>query len=160
MRIILPCIGRMKAGAERELVTRYLDRAKATGRGLGLSGFDVAEFPESGARRAEDRMAEEALALLSVLPTSARLCVLDPRGRNLSSEDFSARLRSEADSGSAAMACIIGGPDGLAPSLREKADILLSYGAATFPHQLVRVMLAEQLYRATTILSGHPYHRA
>lgn len=160
MRIVLACIGRMKAGAERELVTRYVERAKATGRGLGLSGFDIAEFPESAARRAEDRMAEEAHALLSALPAGARICVLDPRGRNLSSEDFSARLRSEADTGSGAMAFIIGGPDGLAASLRDKADVLLSYGAATFPHQLVRVMLAEQLYRATTILSGHPYHRA
>lgn len=160
MRIVIACIGRMKAGAERELVTRYLERARAGGRSLGLAGFDIAEFPESAARRAEDRMAEEAAAILSAIPAGARLGLLDPRGRNVSSEDFSARLRTEADSGSTAMAFVIGGPDGLAASLREKADLLLSYGSATFPHQLVRVMLAEQLYRATTILSGHPYHRA
>lgn len=160
MRILMACIGRMKAGAERDLVTRYLDRAKAAGRGLGLTGFDTSEFSESAARRPEDRMAEEAALLLAAIPAGARLCLLDPRGRNLSSEDFSARLRGDADSGIAVAAFVIGGPDGLAPSLRDKADLLVSYGAATFPHQLVRVMLAEQLYRATTILSGHPYHRA
>ena len=160
MRIVIACIGRMKAGAERELVTRYLDRARAGGRSLGLAGFDVAEFAESQARRPEDRMAEEAAALWSAVPSGGRLCLLDPRGKSLPSEDFASRLRAAADSGSAAMAFVIGGPDGLAASLREKADLLVSYGAATFPHQLVRVMLAEQLYRATTILSGHPYHRA
>ncbi|WP_127090203.1 23S rRNA (pseudouridine(1915)-N(3))-methyltransferase RlmH [Aquabacter cavernae] len=160
MRILICCIGRMKAGAERELVARYLDRAKAGGRALGLSGFDVSEHAESSARRPEDRMAEEGGALLSAVPPGARLCLLDPRGKSLTSEDFAARIGRERDSGTGAFACFIGGADGLSPQVREKADLLLSFGAATFPHQLVRVMLAEQIYRATTILSGHPYHRA
>jgi 23S rRNA (pseudouridine1915-N3)-methyltransferase len=160
VRILICCIGRMKAGAERELVARYLDRAKAGGRALGLSGFDVSEHAESAARRAEDRMAEEGAALLAAIPAGARLCLLDPRGKNLSSEDFSARIGRERDAGAGAFACVIGGADGLSPELRARADLLLAFGTATFPHQLVRVMLAEQVYRATTILSGHPYHRA
>lgn len=160
MRILTCCIGRMKAGAERELVARYLDRAKAGGRSLGLSGFEVSEHGESAARRAEDRMTEEGAMILSAIPQGARLCLLDPRGKNLSSEDFAARIGRERDGGAAAFACVIGGADGLSPDLRARADLLLAFGAATFPHQLVRVMLAEQLYRATTILLGHPYHRA
>ncbi len=160
MRILICCIGRMKAGAERDLVARYLDRAKAGGRALGLSGFEVIEHPESAARRAEDRMAEEGAALSSSFPSGIRLCVLDPRGKHLSSEEFSGRIGRERDQGASAFACIIGGADGLSPELRSRADLMLAFGAATFPHQLVRVMLAEQIYRATTILAGHPYHRA
>lgn len=160
MRILIACIGRMKAGAERDLVARYLDRAKAGGRSLGLSGFDVVEFSESSARRPADRMADEASALLGALPPGARLTLLDPRGRPVSSEDFAARIGSERDAGAADFCLMIGGADGLADSVRARADLMISYGAATFPHQLVRVLLAEQLYRATTILSGHPYHRA
>lgn len=160
MRLQLVCVGRLKAGAERELVGRYLDRAKASGRALGLAGFDVAELSESAARRAEDRMSEEGTAILNALAPGARIVALDPRGKPLSSEDFSSRVATVRDAGAPAMAFIIGGADGLSPAVRDKADLLLAFGAATFPHQLVRVMLAEQLYRATTILSGHPYHRA
>ncbi len=160
MRILIACVGRMKAGAERDLVARYLDRAKAGGRSLGLSGFDVIEFSESSARRSEDRMAEEGASLIAALPSGSRLAVLDPRGKSLSSEDFSARIGNDRDAGAGAFCFMIGGADGLADVARSRADLMISYGAATFPHQLVRVMLAEQLYRATTILSGHPYHRA
>ncbi len=160
MRISLVCIGRLKAGAERDLVTRYVERARASGRALGLVGFETLEFSESAARRAEDRMNEEGAALLAAIPPGAMAVVLDPRGRSLTSEDFATRIQTARDSGTAALCLIIGGADGLAESLRARAQLMLAFGAATFPHQLVRVMLAEQLYRATTILSGHPYHRA
>lgn len=160
MRILLICVGRLKAGAERDLVSRYLDRAKASGRSLGLSGFETVELSESAARRSEDRMVEEGQGILAAIPAGATVIVLDPRGRSLSSEDFSARLRIDRDRGAPAACLVIGGADGLADALRSRADVLLAFGAATFPHQLVRVMLAEQVYRATTILSGHPYHRA
>ena len=160
MRLVLACVGRLKAGAERDLVTRYLERIRPAGRPLGLGACDMVEIPESAARRPEDRMAEEGAALLAALPPGAGLMVLDPRGRNLSSEDFAARVAAQRDGGLAALAFVIGGADGLAPPVREKASVLIAYGTATFPHQLVRVMLAEQIYRAVTILSGHPYHRA
>lgn len=141
-------------------MARYLDRAKAGGRSLGLSGFDTIELSESSARRPDDRMVEEGSAILAAIPAGASVACLDPRGRSLSSEDFSARLGSARDGGTSASCFIIGGADGLAPAVRARADLLLAFGAATFPHQLVRVMLAEQIYRSTTILSGHPYHRA
>ncbi|MGR7994115.1 MULTISPECIES: 23S rRNA (pseudouridine(1915)-N(3))-methyltransferase RlmH [unclassified Xanthobacter] len=160
MRLILACVGRLKAGAERDLVARYVERARAAGRALGFTAVDMHEISESSARRAEDRMAEEGAALLAAIPAGAVLVALDPRGRNLTSEDISARLGAWRDGGRPAVALVIGGADGLSPQVRDKAEVLLAFGAATFPHQLVRVMLAEQVYRAVTILAGHPYHRA
>ncbi|TCT01043.1 23S rRNA (pseudouridine(1915)-N(3))-methyltransferase RlmH [Aquabacter spiritensis] len=160
MRILIACVGRLKAGAERDLVARYVERARGTGRGLSFSGFDTVEIAESAARRAEDRMQEEGAALLAAIPAGAEIVSLDPRARPLSSEDFSAWLAGARDSGRSAVVFVIGGADGLSDAVRRRAGLALSYGAATFPHQIVRILLAEQLYRATTILSGHPYHRA
>lgn len=160
MRLVLACVGRLKAGAERELVTRYVERIRPAGRPLGLGPCDMIEIAESAARRPEDRMAEEGAALLAALPAGAGLVVLDPRGRSLSSEDFAARIASDRDVGAPALAFVIGGADGLSDQVRARAGLMIAYGAATFPHQLVRAMLAEQIYRAVTILAGHPYHRA
>ena len=160
MRLVLACVGRLKAGAERELVTRYVDRARAGGRQVGFTQVDMVAIGESTARRPEDRMAEEGAALVAAFPPDAALVMLDPRGRNLSSEAFTDWLRERRDGGSGSICLVIGGADGLSEHVRSRAGLLLAYGAATFPHQLVRVMAAEQLYRAVTILSGHPYHRA
>ncbi|WP_454918315.1 23S rRNA (pseudouridine(1915)-N(3))-methyltransferase RlmH [Xanthobacter sediminis] len=160
MRLVLVCVGRLKAGAERDLVARYLERARAAGRALGFSAVDMVEIAESAARRAEDRMSEEGAAILAAVPAAAALMVLDPRGKNLTSEDFAHRLGALRDGGTGALALVIGGADGLSDAVRARAAPLLAFGAATFPHQLVRVMLAEQVYRAVTILAGHPYHRA
>ena len=160
MRLVLLCVGRLKAGAQRDLVTRYVDRIRPAGRALGLGPCDMIEISESAARRAEDRMAEEGAALLAALPAGAGLIVLDPRGRQLSSEDFASRMAAQRDGGLSALAFVIGGAGGLCGAGRDKATLMVAYGTATFPHQLVRVMLAEQIYRAVTILSGHPYHRA
>ncbi len=160
MRLLLACVGRLKAGAERDLVTRYLDRARGLGRSLGFPSVDMVEVGESAARRPGDRMAEEGAGLLSACPEAARLMVLDPRGRNLSSEDFASSVARQRDEGTGALAFVIGGADGLSPQVRDRADLVVAFGAATFPHQLVRVMLAEQIYRALTIMASHPYHRA
>lgn len=160
MRLVLACVGRLKAGAERELVTRYLERIRPAGKALGLGACDMVEIAESAARRPEDRMAEEGTALLAAIPPGAALIALDPRGRNLSSEDFARHVAATRDGGTAALAFVIGGADGLSDAVRARAGLLIAYGTATFPHQLVRAMLAEQVYRAVTILSGHPYHRA
>lgn len=160
MRLVLACVGRLKAGAERELVTRYVERIRPAGRPLGLGPCDMIEIAESAARRPEDRMAEEGAALLAAIPAGAGLVVLDPRGRSLSSEDFAGRIAADRDAGVPALAFVIGGADGLSDAVRARAALMIAYGAATFPHQLVRAMLAEQIYRAVTILAGHPYHRA
>ncbi len=159
MRLLIAAVGRLKAGPERELLARYLERANAAGKALALAPVDVAEVPESTAQTAAKRKADEAKALLALIPDKAKLIALDERGRSLASEDFAKKLARYRDDGAPAAALLIGGADGLDEMLRKKADLTIAYGAATFPHQIVRILLAEQLYRAVTILSGHPYHR-
>ncbi len=160
MRIVLAAIGRLKAGPERELSARYLERAQAACRQVGITSIDLREFEESRARRPEDRKTEEAEAIAGLLAKGGRLILLDERGKSISSADFSKDIASARDAGEASYVLAIGGPDGLAPDLRSKADMTIAFGAMTWPHQLVRVMALEQIYRAVTILSGHPYHRA
>ena len=160
MRLALISIGRLKAGPERELVERYVARLAAAARSAGLTGIDVRELDESKARRADDRKGDEAKAMRAALPPGACLVALDERGTPVSSTDFAARLGRERDAGTPAFALLIGGPDGLDPVLRQSCAMRLAFGAMTWPHQLVRIMVAEQLYRAVTILTGHPYHRA
>lgn len=159
MRVGIIAIGRMKDGPERQLVARYLDRAAASGKALGLSGFSVTEFAESRLSSASSRKAEEAKTILKAVPEKSVLIALDERGGTLSSEAFSQRIADWRDAGRAALHLVIGGADGLDAPLRTRADLMLSFSPMTWPHQLVRIMAAEQLYRSTTILSGHPYHR-
>jgi 23S rRNA (pseudouridine1915-N3)-methyltransferase len=159
MRVVVAAVGRLKAGADRELVERYSDRAAKLGRSLGVRGVEIIEVRESRAREAERRITEEAIALATVIPNGAALILLDGRGENVSSDSLAGLLRGWRDNAREAACFIIGGADGLGPALRDRADLLLAFGSATWPHQLVRIMLMEQIYRAMTILSGHPYHR-
>ena len=158
MRIIVAAVGRLKRGPEQELAERYRERAVKSGRGIGLRSLEIIEIAESRAREAQRRMLEESIALANVIPKGAATVLLDPHGEAVDSSVFTKRLRSWNDGGRD-VAFVIGGPDGLAPSLSDQADLHLAFGALTWPHQLVRIMLLEQIYRATTILSGHPYHR-
>jgi 23S rRNA (pseudouridine1915-N3)-methyltransferase len=160
MRIVVAAVGRLKRGPETELATRYAKRAAQTGRSLGLRDIETIEIRESRAADAAKRMIEESIALANVIPQDAAVALLDTGGENMDSAGLAARLSQWRSDGRTAAVFVIGGPDGLADSLRDKAEFRLAFGAATWPHQLVRVMLMEQLYRATTILSGHPYHRA
>lgn len=98
--------------------------------------------------------------MAALLPDKATIIALDERGKNLDSRAFAGQLGRWRDDAVSAAVFLIGGPDGLSPDLRRKAALTIAFGAATWPHQMVRVMLLEQLYRAATILSGHPYHRA
>jgi 23S rRNA (pseudouridine1915-N3)-methyltransferase len=159
MRIVVAAVGRLKGGPERELAARYRDRAVTAGRLLGLRGPDVVEVKESRARDAERRLTEEAIALAGALPDNAIKVVLDSRGQNVSSDGLAQLIRAWRDGGREAVCFIAGGADGLAAGLRDAADKSFAFGSATWPHQLVRIMLMEQIYRAMTILSGHPYHR-
>jgi 23S rRNA (pseudouridine1915-N3)-methyltransferase len=159
MRVIVAAVGRLKAGPERALAERYRQRAADAGRAIGIREVEVVEVAESRAREAARRCIEESIALASLIPEGAVIVALDERGQNLDSAGLAARVARWRDGGRQTVAFVIGGADGLAPSLREKADLSLAFGAATWPHQLVRIMLLEQLYRAVTILSGHPYHR-
>lgn len=160
MRIIVAAVGRLKRGPETELAERFRKRAAQTGRGLGWRDIEIIEIRESRAADAAKRMIEESIALANVIPERAAVVLLDARGDALDSAGFASRLATWRADGREAAVFVIGGADGLAPTLREKAQLHLSFGTATWPHQLVRVMLLEQIYRAATILSGHPYHRA
>ena len=160
MRLILTAVGRLKAGPERDLCARYMERAAAIARSVGLAGIESREFDEGRARRSEDRKAEEASALRAAIPPGARLVLLDERGKALTSAAFAAEIGKSRDAGLPALVLAIGGADGHDPGLLAEAPLTLSFGAMTWPHQLVRIMAAEQIYRALTILSGHPYHRA
>ena len=160
MRIVLAAVGRVKAGPERELLDRYVTRARAAARALGVSAIDVVEVDEGRGRSAEERKREEAAGLTARLPPGAVVIALDERGRSLSSPDFAHRIGRLIDGGAPVLAFAVGGPDGFDEAFRSGAREVVSFGAATLPHQLVRVVLAEQVYRAVTILTGHPYHRA
>lgn len=160
MRIVVAAIGRLKQSSETELSERYRKRVAQTGRQLGLRDIEIIEIRESRAADAGKRILEESIALANVIPKDAAVVLLDSLGENLDSIGFATQLAKWRANGRPAVVFLIGGADGLAASLREKAELRLSFGAATWPHQLVRVMLLEQLYRSMTILAGHPYHRA
>lgn len=159
MKVTIHAVGRMKSGPEKELAARYLDRFARSGGALGLDFAGLTEIAESRAGTAAERGREEGERLLSLLDDRAALVLLDERGRNLESPQFAEKLGALRDEGRRMTVFSIGGPDGHEDRLRERATFLWSFGALTWPHQMVRIMLAEQLYRATTILSGHPYHR-
>jgi 23S rRNA (pseudouridine1915-N3)-methyltransferase len=160
LKFILAAVGRLKAGPERELFARYAERAVALAPKVGLSGLQFREFEESRARTAEERRAAEARALIEAAGKGAFLCALDERGAAMTSAAWAAQIARARDEGQPAYAVLIGGPDGLDAELRRAARSLVAFGAMTWPHQLARVMAAEQIYRCFTILSGHPYHRA
>ena len=159
MRLALIGVGRLKAGLERDLFARYFKRLGDLARPLGFHGVSLSELDEGRAPRAADRQAEEARAIGAAIPKGARLIVLDERGEALTSRQFAADIAKARDNAVSAYAIVIGGADGLVPALRDSADKIVSFGAMTWPHQLMRVMAAEQLYRALSILAGHPYHR-
>lgn len=159
MRVAVFAIGRLKAGPERALCDRYAERLKRGGPAVGLEWAGVREGTESRARDTDARRREEAGWLRAALPSGAALILLDARGRDLSSADFAALIGRLRDEGRRDLAFAIGGPDGHDPSLRGAGELTLSLGRLTWPHQMIRAMLLEQLYRAATILSGHPYHR-
>ena len=160
MRLTLIAVGRLKKGPERDLACRYHERSVVLGRGLGICSNDPVELPESRARRAADRQAEESQAILAHCPPDAVVLAYDERGRcDLSSERLAERVGAWRDAARPSLAVVIGGPDGLDDTIRARADLILAFGAATLPHGLVRVLALEQVYRTLTILAGHPYHR-
>lgn len=159
MRLSIIAVGRLKDGPERDLCTRYHERATGLSRNLGFSGPDLLEIAESRCRRSEERRSEEARLIGERLPAGL-VIALDERGKSFGSEAFAGRLAAARDAGTPAATLLIGGADGLAEELRARAGLVLSFGALTIPHQIVRALALEQLYRAMTILSGHPYHRA
>jgi 23S rRNA (pseudouridine1915-N3)-methyltransferase len=160
MRLLVVSIGRLKQGPERELAERYRERFDDIGRKLGFRGLEIHEIPESRARDAATRIAEEAAAISAAIPEKSVLVALDERGKSIDSATFAQQLGRWRDDQVANTIFTIGGADGLSPDLQRRANLRIAFGSATWPHQMVRVMLLEQIYRAATILAGHPYHRA
>ena len=159
MRLLLICVGRPKAGPERDLAARYVERAAAAGRAIGFSSVELREAGESRAARPDDRKREEVQAIRGLLAPPANVIALDENGKQMTSRGLATELGRARDQGIASAAFVIGGPDGLEPAFLASASLTLSFGAMTWPHQLVRIMVAEQIYRAVTILASHPYHR-
>ena len=155
MRVNVCAVGRLRAGPEKALIDDYQTRFDRTGRGQGLGPLTLTEIDD----RKGGGMAAEAALLDRALPQNARVIALDERGRLMSSPDFAATLARFRDDGCSDLAFLIGGADGLDPTLRDRADLSLSFGKMVWPHMLARVMLTEQLYRAASILAGLPYHR-
>ena len=160
MRLVIASIGRMKAGPERELVDRYVARSRAMARSIGITAVDIIELEEGRSRSSEERKREEAQALASRMAPGSPVILLDERGKSLSSPAFAEQIGKIIEAGIPSLVYAIGGPDGFDAEYRAHATRVLSFGSATLPHLLMRVVLAEQIYRACTILSGHPYHRA
>lgn len=156
MRVHICAVGRLRTGPEKSLIDDYLTRFDRTGRALGLGPARLVEVED----RKGGGMAAEATLLRKALPSGALICTLDERGKVMTSPAFATRLGDWRDEGRGDLALIIGGADGIDPSLRAEADFSLSFGKMVWPHILVRVMLTEQLYRAATILAGGPYHRS
>jgi 23S rRNA (pseudouridine1915-N3)-methyltransferase len=159
MKLHILAIGRLKAGPELALFDDYLTRVRGLGRTCGVTEISSRDFAEAKLPDAKGRMAVEAALLGGAAPDPCFRVALDERGRALSSDDFAYLLRRHLDQGTPSLDFLIGGPDGHAPQTRQKAGLLLSFGPMTWPHRLARVMLAEQIYRAVTILVKHPYHR-
>ncbi len=159
MRLIVSAVGRLRDGPERDLLERYQDRLAPLAKRLGLAPVTWHETGESRAQDAARRREEEGTALLKPLREADYLIALDVRGKALSSESIARLLAERRDAGTRAAGLIVGGPDGLGDAVLAAAHLRLSLGAITLPHGLARIVLAEQLYRAATILSGHPYHR-
>lgn len=151
MRVTIAAVGRDRSGPTRDLFEEYCRRCPWPIRLLEIS-------PRT-AGPPERRRAEEAERLSGVVPAGAALIALDESGRALTSRAFATKVAGWQRQGRSELTFLVGGPDGLDPTLIERADLVLALGRMTWPHRLVRVLLAEQLYRAATILAGHPYHR-
>ena len=160
MRLTVLAVGHARGTSEGALVDDYIHRAAQMGRNMGFPAVAVEEVPVSKARDVKSRMAEEAEKLAARVPAGAHIVLLDARGKGMTSEDFADMLGVLRDTGTKDLCFVIGGPDGLNPLPGKRAGRSLAFGPQTWPHLLVRAMLAEQVYRALTILAGHPYHRA
>ena len=155
MRVHICAVGRLRTGPERDLYDDYLIRFDRTGRALALGPAQLIEVED----KKGGGMPAEAALLERAIPTGSLICIMDERGKLQSSPQFATTLAGWRDQGRQDVAFVIGGADGIDPGLRDRADASLSFGKMVWPHMLVRVMLAEQLYRAASILAGGPYHR-
>lgn len=157
--VLIGAVGRLSRGPERDLVDRYVDRTGAAGNRVGVRAVREIEVAEGRARDLPSRLGAEGRAILAAIPHGSAVIALDEAGALWDSAAFADRIAAHAGRGAGTLAFLIGGPDGHAPTVRDRAEAVVALGRHTMPHGLVRVVLAEQIYRAVTILAGHPYHR-
>ena len=160
MKLILASVGKIKSGPERELYDHYVARIGGIGKSVALGPLSEISVNESRKDSASERTADEARALLARIPEHGVTIAFDEKGKALTSDAFARLLADIRDAGTSSLVFVLGGPDGHGSELRKKAHHTLSLGAITLPHGLARVVAAEQIYRAATILAGHPYHRS
>jgi 23S rRNA (pseudouridine1915-N3)-methyltransferase len=160
MRIVIAAVGKLKDAEERGICDRYAKRLNVAGKPVGLGPLDIVALNESRLEAVSARKDDEAQRLLKAASGSALKIALDENGKQLSSEAFAKLLGTHANTGTKACAFLIGGPDGHGAAVLADATMTLSLGQFTLPHGLARVVLIEQLYRAATLLAGHPYHRS
>jgi len=154
MRLTLLSVGRLKSGAERDLFDEYVKRALPVARSLGFRGIEEVEVASGGGLDAE------AERILAKIPAGASVIRLDEFGRNLTSQEFAAQLGRLRDQGVPDLVFLIGGAEGYGDAVRRAVPDIMAFGAQTWPHRLVKAMLAEQVYRAMSIMAGMPYHKA
>lgn len=160
MKLTVLAVGHSRGTSEGALCDDYVHRAALMGRNMGFSAVSVEEVAVSKSRDAKTRMSDEAEKLCARIPAGAHIVLLDARGKGMTSEDFAEMLGAMRDAGTKDLVFVIGGPDGLGTLTGKRSGRSLAFGPQTWPHLLVRAMLSEQIYRALTILAGHPYHRA
>lgn len=159
MNVLILSVGRLKRAPEAELCTDYLNRASRMGRTLGIADIGLSEIPESRAQRAAERRSQEAAAIDAAVPAGFQRICLDENGTAETSKGLADIMSKKLEQGIPGIAFLIGGPDGLDADLVKACNRSLSFGRVTWPHRLVRIMMAEQIYRVMTLLAGHPYHR-
>ena len=160
MKLHILAVGSARGTSEGALCDDFCDRALKSGRNMGFTAVTMTELAVSRAANIDVRKSDEATRLAARIPAGAHVVLLDAKGKSMTSEDFARMLGSLRDVGTRDMAFVVGGPDGLGNLPGLKAGRSLAFGPQTWPHLLARALLCEQVYRAMTILSGHPYHRA
>jgi 23S rRNA (pseudouridine1915-N3)-methyltransferase len=158
--MLILAVGHARGTSEGALMDDFITRSKNMGRNMGVPDVAVEEIAVSKAREMPKRMQDEAERLAARVPDGAQVILLDAKGKGMTSEDFAEMIGALRDAGTKNLVFVIGGPDGLGTLPKIRPGRSLAFGSQTWPHLMVRAMLAEQLYRALTILAGHPYHRA
>lgn len=160
MQLGIIAVGQMRGAGEMPLVEEFHQRIEASGRQLGISGLSIIELREKRALTGGDKKrSENALIADALARRSGPLIVLDETGTSLTSRAFADKLQGWIERGDSDVTFVIGGADGLDDAILARADLVLSFGPMTWPHMLARVLLCEQLWRAISILTRHPYHR-
>lgn len=160
MRLTICAIGRLRKNDPRALlINDYVERIKKSGPAIGFKEISLQELDPARGQTGKNAQTRESQAILEAIPDGAHTILLDERGQNFTSEGLANHLADCRDRGIGMTVFALGGADGHTEQLRERADKIIALGKMTWPHMLARAMISEQLYRAITILSGHPYHR-